>query len=131
MAHTVSWYHELDVVYVELDGDLTEADFNGLIEELLKFINSSPKDRVHLMYNVEKLQTVPSMPVLTKGVQALMAGTEKLDLSLLYGLNRATRFLLELLVRATPLRIKVFNSQQEAEDFMQLLLERDQSTADL
>jgi hypothetical protein len=77
-----------------------------------------PETNVHTLVDAEAIQQLPSLPVMGREIRRLFAESPNRSTSTIFGVSRMVRFMLEMLMKITPLRMKVFDTRQDALDFI-------------
>jgi hypothetical protein len=128
MPYTFEWLEKPHIAYLWLTGDLTEAEFSAFVDEAIAMIASVPETKIRTLINLEGLKKFPSLAFLARELKRLMANSNR-AMSTVYGVGRLTRYVLELIVRVSPIRLKIFDTREEALGFIHDLIRREQALA--
>jgi hypothetical protein len=125
MPFEARWLDEQPIIYVALSGSLTEEELTALVDTTISLAGSVPDRRVHTLMNATGLTNVPRLDVVSRAIRRVNESSPNRDMTAVYGLSKVMRYILELLLRMTPLRYKAFDSREGAERFLQEVLDRD------
>lgn len=125
MPYTLEWLEKPHIVYLSLTGDVTEEEFSAWVDEAIAMADSVPGEMVHTLINLEGLTQFPSLAFLGHELKRLKVESPNRDMSTVYGAGRLTRYTLELIVRITPLRLRIFNSRTGALDFLHAMVHQE------
>ncbi len=131
MPCQVEWLDKPHIVFFKLSGDVTEDEFVGAIDQAIALANEVPDTAVHTLIEIDAQgpRTFPPLPVLSREIKRLLQESPNRDMSTVYGVSALVRYILELLMRVTPLRVKVFDTREEALSFIRQMIARDQQVA--
>ncbi len=135
MPYEVRWEQRPHIIYFKLAGIVSEADVMGAIDQAITLAQEVPETKVHTLVDPQEIERLPSLPVMGREIRRLLAESPNRGPSTIFGVSRLVRFMLEMLMKVTPLRVKVFDTRQEALEFIQQMIasERqiDQASGDL
>ncbi len=129
MPYQLEWLDKPHIVYLWLTGDLTEAEFSGWVDEAIALAETVPDAKVHTLVNLEDLKRFPPLVFLARELKRLMTDSSNRDMSTVYGAGRLTRYTIELIVRVAPVRLKVFNTREDALGFIHDMVRLEQEIA--
>ncbi len=118
MPYHVEWYQEPHIVFIKLSGKLTQEDVAGFGAEMIALTRHVPDIKVHSLIDVTEVEAIPPINIVVQEVRQLLAAYPNRDMSAMYGASTLVRFLAEMLLKLTPLRIKLLDTRAEAEAFL-------------
>lgn len=122
MPYHVEWYDKPHIVNVKLYGNLTEEETRGFADALIALAQEVPDARVHSIVDVTELTALPPITVLAAEMSRMLKAYPNRDMSTMYGVNTVVRYMVEMLVKLTPLRMRIFNTREEAEAFVRQMV---------
>ncbi|MBN2472693.1 MAG: hypothetical protein JXN59_18355 [Anaerolineae bacterium] len=123
MPYQVEWYEEPHIVFVKLSGKLTQEDFAGFGAELIALTSKVPEINVHTLVDVSEAKAFPPINVVVQETREMLAQYPNRDMSTAYGASPLVRFIIEALLKLTPLRIKLLDTHEEAIAFIHQMIE--------
>ena len=114
MAYHVEWYNAPHIVFVKFSGKLTEEDFAGFRADLIALVREVPESQVHTLLDVTEVQGFPTINVVVQQIRGLLEQFPNRNMSTAYGANALVRFIVETLLKFTSLRIRLFDTREDA-----------------
>lgn len=118
MPYQVEWYDKPHIVSIRLFGSMTRSDMQQFADKLISLAAEVPDVNVHSIVDVTDLRDLPPINVIAEELINLLKGYDNRDMSMIVGTTKWTRYLVEILVKLTPARLRVFDTQPEAEAFV-------------
>jgi hypothetical protein len=131
MPYELRWESEPHIVFFKMIGDVTEAEMATAIDEMIAMAQKHPDSLVHTLLDTSELKHLPPMPAMGRELKRLMQSSPNRNVSTLYGVSPLIRFSLEVLMKITPLRMKIFPSREEALAFTYRMIDSEQSLPDV
>ncbi len=122
MPYEVRWEQKPHIIFFKLAGMVGEEDAVNAIDQAIALAREVPETHVHTLVDAAEIQQLPSLSVLGREIRRLLAESPNRSTSTVFGVSRMVRFMLEMLMKVTPLRIKVFDTRQEALEFIQQMI---------
>jgi len=95
-------------------------------DQALALEREAPEVSIHTLIDAEDIEQLPPLPVLGREVRRLLATSPNRSPSTVFGVSRLARYMLEMLMKITPMRIRVFETRQEALDFILKMIASEQ-----
>jgi hypothetical protein len=131
MPYEVRWESEPHIVFFKMFGVFTEAEMDAATDEMIGMAQAHPDVLVHTLIDASEIQQLPPLPVMGRELRRLMGESPNRNVSTLYGVSPLVRFSLEILMKITPLRLKVFPSREEALAFTHKMVESERNLPDI
>lgn len=122
MAYKVEWYEKPHIASIRLFGTMTRSDMQNFADELIALAAEVPDVNIHSIVDVTDLKDLPPINVIAEELIHLLKGYTNRDMSTIIGTSKWTRYLVEILVNITPARLRVFDTQAEAESFVREMI---------
>lgn len=126
MPYEVRWEQKPRIRFFKLSGIVSEADFVAAVDQILVLEREVPEGGVHTLIDAEEIQQLPPLPVLSRETRRLLAESPNTSPSTIFGVSRLVRYILEMLMKITPMRIRVFDTRQEALEFILQMIRSEQ-----
>ena len=130
MPCEVRWEAEPHIVFFKMLGVVTEAELTSAIDTQIDMALKHPDVLVHTLVDAGEIKQLPRLPVMGHELKRMMQESPNRNVSTLYGVSALIRFSLEVLMRITPMRIKIFPSREEALTFIHKMIELEQRLPD-
>jgi hypothetical protein len=126
MPYEVRWEQKPHIRFLKLSGIVSEADFVAAVDQILALEREVPGSGVHTLIDAEEIQQLPPLLVMGREIRRLMAEASNDSPSTIFGVCRMVRYMMEMLIKVTPMRVRAFDTRQEALDFIQGMLASEQ-----
>ena len=125
MPYKVEWWVEPRVIVESLWGEVSYEDLEGVVQDSMDLAESSPLERVHNLLDMSGVKTLP--PNVPRLAQIMASNSQsKLDHFAIYGANKLVRLMADLVGRVTPFHYRTFDTREEAEAYLQNVVQRDE-----
>lgn len=134
MPCDVRWLEKPYVFTLTLAGVVSDEEFHQLANDVIALLDEGGKVDAITLLDVTDLKKLPSLNVLRRELSRIPAhfDGQELGLSVAYGMSTLIRYVVELVMRVTPMRFKFLDSAEEAEMFVWQMIEiAQQSEADV
>ncbi len=126
MPYEVRWEQKPHIRFLKLSGIVSEADFAAAVDQIIAMEREVPGHGIHSLIDAQDIQRLPPLLAMGREIRRLMAETTNDSPSTIYGVSRMVRYMMEMLMRVTPMRVRVFDTRQEALDFILQMLAGEQ-----
>jgi len=118
----VSWFEKPHIILIRAKGDLTAETIRYIADETIALTQSVPMEKVFSLVDASEVRSIPNMPLLIQELRRIAKEAPNRDISVAYGVSRAMRYFLDVMTRLTPLRVRVFESEAQAVDFLRQVI---------
>ena len=133
MPYTMKWVQEPYLMEVALIDVVSEQDTIGLIDDQIAMFSASPQHAdAHVLLDATRIDKLPQIAVLQREINRQQAALPtRSGMTLVFGVSRLFRYVVELLARIADARFKVFDTREEAEEFAWQMIEIEAHTRSL
>ncbi len=121
MAYKVSWQVPQQVLLVELEGQLSLDDFNGINQAVVSYLNDLPENAaVALLINTSRVSSVPQAFQQLKASQTYVQRRD-LQYILVVGNSKMIRLMMLLTFNLCRPALRFFDDLDHAHSFLRLM----------
>lgn len=131
MPYELRWESEPHIIFFKMIGVITEAEIAAAMDEMIAMAQAHPDVLVHTLIDASEIERLPPLPVMGRELKRMIQESPNRNVSTLYGVSPLVRFSLEILMKITPTRLKVFPTREEALVFTQKMVESEQRLVDV
>lgn len=118
MPYQVEWLDKPYIVFIKLSGKLNEDDMRSFMEELVALAAEVPDVAVHSLVDASEIEHLPPINSVLADIRRMLKAFPNRSMSTMFGVSKLVRFMVEMLVKLTTLRIRIFDTHEEAEAFV-------------
>ncbi len=126
MSCETGWELEPHILYFKLSGKVTPEEYSATIDRTIALANSRPEAMVHTLIDACEVTQLPTVALLGREVRRVLTDSPNRGTSAVCGPSRVVRLMLEMLIKITSMRVQVFESRDEARQFLLDLAEHGQ-----
>ena len=131
MPCEVRWESEPHIIFFKLIGVVTEAELTSAIDTQIDMALKHSDILVHTLVDAGEIKQLPRLPIMGRELKRMIQESPNRNVSTLHGVSTLVRFSLEVLMKITPMRLKVFPSREEALAFTHKMIESEQQLPDI
>ena len=131
MPYLLQWEQKPHIIFLKIMGNVSDAELVESVDQMIAMARETPEVLVHTLVDASEARRLPSLPTLGREFKRLLQASPNRNVSTLYGVSALVRFSLEVLMKITPVRLKVFPSREEALAFIHKMVESEQRLPDV
>lgn len=129
MPYQVNWLDEPYILHIKLMGEVSDAELSEMFGEYVNLAANAPAwAQVHSLIDVAEVKSLPQMNTLMREMKQALAQVPNRAPSTIFGLNRLTRYMMELMLRFTPVHMRPFDTREKALEFLYEMVENERQT---
>jgi len=118
MPYEIRWEQKPHIRFFKLSGSVSESDFVAAVDQIIALEREVPGGEIYTLIDAGEIQQLPPLPVLSREIRRLLAEVPNRSPSTIFGVSRMVRYIIEMLRKITPMRLRVFETRQEALGFI-------------
>ena len=131
MPYEVRWEMEPHIISFRILGVITTEEVRTAMDAMIAMAQSYPDILVHTLIDTSDTRQLPPLTVMGREMQRMLRESPNRSVSTLYGVTPLVRFTLEVLMKITPLRVKVFETREDALEFTYRMVESESLLPDI
>jgi hypothetical protein len=131
MPYEIRWEMEPHIIFFKMLGTLTEEETLTAMDTMITMAQAHPDVLVHTLIDAGEARQLPPLAVMGREMKRMLHESPNRNVSTLYGVTPLVRFTLEILMKITPLRVKVFETREDALEFTYRMVESERLLPDI